>query len=132
MTSNPNQPSQTRPGSNNIDSIAGATIGSILAKFGQNLPDHNAWKGYIIVFAPAIGIIIRYLWHLLAPEAVFYIRRKFNKYNRRRLYAQADELLNDPRLSEKNKAKVRAKIEDAQLSAIEELIQHIKKTMSAD
>ena len=49
----------------NVDSyIAGAGGGTLLVLLASNLPDSNTLKSWLIIIAPAVTVLVSYLWRI--------------------------------------------------------------------
>jgi hypothetical protein len=122
---NPRPSKELRSG----DNIVGASVGVVLIKLAQNLPDNNAHKSWLIIIAPVLALVIRYVWNLLSPEIAFMIKTRRVDKNRKKLINKINDLLKDDGISEGRKAELKVQREQMKLSALETLQERFKKIL---
>lgn len=109
------------------DNIAGASVGVVLVKLAQNLPEDNIHKSWLIIIAPVLALVIRHLWNLLSPEIAFIIKARRVDKGRKKLIDKINDLLKDDGISEGRKAELRIQREQMKLSALETLQKRVEK-----
>lgn len=112
---------------NSIDDIAGAGGGMLLVKLAQNLPEDHLSKSWLIILAPALALLIKYIWNQFSPVITLYVKEIKNYISRRRLLKRIEVLLDDPHISEARKAWLRGERERVRLSMVVVLLKHLDK-----
>ena len=97
----------------------------ILVELAQNLPEENFYRSWLIILAPALTLAIKYVWNLLSPEVVRFVKSIRADIARRKMMRKIDALLADPDISEIEKVKLKQKKERAKLSAVEKIQQYL-------
>jgi hypothetical protein len=105
--------------------MAGVGGGTLLVTLAHNLNDTYAIKSWLIILAPSLTFMIKWLWNVGAPEVLFVFQKLNAGRARRDVLAHIDSLLEDPRISEERKRMLRVKREDTRVSVVDEPIEHL-------
>jgi len=106
--------------------LTGASAGTLLVVFANNLPDDNLLKPWLVLFAPSISIAISSFWIWLKAQT-----EKINKNlvtNRQLLKAEqtVKKLNEDPNISNENKEKSRKMLEQLQMKALRSQLKRVE------